>query len=368
MSDEAKILIVDDVPENISVLFEFLIQQGYDVSIAPDGESAIEVVEHEPPDLILLDVMMPGLDGFETCRRLKEDEWSREIPVIFMTALSDTVDKVKGFDLGAVDYVTKPVQQDEVLGRIRAHITIRRLQLELKERNQRLAEQNAELDAFAHTVAHDLRNPLGVIDNAVYLLKRDLGEGITPEIVESFGLLNRSSKRMRDIIEGLMTLAGIAHKRAVFEPLDMGNILINTLERLGRLRAERGGEIRLPEQWPQVVGHPSWVEELWTNLVSNGLKYGGAPPRLELGATPEAGRVRFWVRDQGPGLTEEQRKRLFVPFTRLHTLSGEGYGLGLSIVQRIASKLGGEAGVESAPGAGSTFYFTLPTRSPEEEA
>jgi len=363
---EAKILIVDDVPENISVLFEFLIQQGYDVSIAPDGESAIEVVDNDPPDLILLDVMMPGIDGFETCRRLKADERHREIPVIFMTALSDTVDKVKGFQLGAVDYVTKPMQQDEVLVRIRAHLTIRRLQQELRERNLRLAEQNAELDAFAHTVAHDLRNPLGVIDNAVYLLKRDLQGRTTPEIEEYLGLFTRSTKRMRDLIEGLLTLAGIAHHQAAFKPLVMGNIVANTLERLGRLRAERGGEIRLPEQWPLVYGHPSWVEELWTNLVSNGLKYGGVPPRLELGATPEQGRVRFWVRDQGPGLTEEQRNRLFVPFTRLHKLSGEGYGLGLSIVQRIASKLGGEAGVESAPGAGSTFYFTLPTQPPEE--
>ncbi len=362
---EAKILIVDDVPENISVLFEFLINQGYEVSIAPDGESAIEVVEHEAPDLVLLDVMMPGIDGFETCRRLKADPKHKEIPVIFMTALSDTVDKVKGFQLGAVDYVTKPVQQDEVLGRIQAHITIRRLQLELKERNRLLGEQNAELDAFAHTVAHDLRNPLGVIENAVYLLKRDLGDRMTPEIEENFGLFTRSTRRMRDIIEGLLTLAGISHKQAVFKPLAMGDIVNNTLERLAKLRFERNAEIKLPEQWPAAYGHPSWVEELWTNLVSNGLKYGGTPPRLELGADVEEGVVRFWVRDHGPGLSEEQQKRLFVPFTRLHKLTGEGYGLGLSIVQRIAAKLDGEAGVESVLGHGSTFYFTLPTRAPE---
>jgi two-component system, sensor histidine kinase and response regulator len=354
---DAKILIVDDVPENIGVLFEFLIDQGYDVAIAPDGESAIEVVEHEPPDLILLDVMMPGIDGFETCRRLKEDDRYREIPVIFMTALSDTLDKVKGFQLGAVDYIAKPVQQDEVLGRIKAHITIRRLQQELKQ-------QNAELDAFAHTVAHDLRNPLGVIENAVYLLRRDLGAPMAPEIGDSLGLVTRSTRRMRDIIEGLLTLAGISHTQALHDPLDMGAILRDTLERLGKLRFERQGEIRLPEQWPLAYGHPSWVEEVWTNLLTNGLKYGGTPPRLEVGASAEGDRVRFWVRDEGPGLSPEQQARLFVPFTRLQKLSGEGYGLGLSIVQRIVGKLGGEVGVESRPGAGSTFYFTLPSRPP----
>ena len=361
----AKILIVDDVPENISVLFEFLIDQGYEIAIAPDGEGAIVVVEKESPDLILLDIMMPGIDGFETCRRLKAHEVHREIPVIFMTALSDTVDKVKGFQLGAVDYIAKPVQQDEVLGRIKAHITIRRLQQELKERNHQLQEQNAELDAFAHTVAHDLRNPLGVIENAVYFLQRDLGEQVTPKIEDYLGLVTRSTRRMSDIIDGLLTLAGISHTQMVYEPLDMRVMLHEILERLEQLRSDRHGEIRLPDHWPVVYGHPSWVEEVWTNLLTNGLKYGGDAPQLELGATIEAERVRFWVRDQGPGLNPSQQARLFVPFTRLQKLTGEGYGLGLSIVQRIVSKLGGEVGVESRLGEGSTFYFTLPSRPPE---
>jgi len=362
---QAKILIVEDVPENISVLFEFLVSQDFDVSIAPDGESALVVVAHEPPDLILLDVMMPGIDGFETCRRLKENPQTREIPVIFMTALSDTVDKVKGFKLGAVDYVTKPVQQDEVLGRINAHVTIRRLQQELFQRNLLLQEQNAELDAFAHTVAHDLRNPLGVIENAVYLLQRDLGAELEAEASDTFRLLTRSSRKMRTIIEGILTLAGVSHKHVVFEPLHMGGVVQGAIDRLKPLQAEMAAEIRLPPSWPVAYGHPTWVEEIWTNYLTNGIKYGGKPPRLELGADTEADRIRYWVRDNGPGLSAEEQARLFVPFTRLHTLAAEGYGLGLSIVQRIVTKLGGSAGVQSSPGEGCLFYFTLPIRPPQ---
>ena len=148
MSRQPKILIVDDVPENIRVLFEFLITQDFEVVIAVDGENCLEIVKADPPDLILLDVMMPGIDGFETCRRLKASEDTKNIPVIFMTALSDTIDKLKGFQLGAVDYITKPIQQDEVLARARAHITIGQLQQKLREKNAILKRQNEEFEAF----------------------------------------------------------------------------------------------------------------------------------------------------------------------------------------------------------------------------
>jgi len=350
----AKILIVDDVPENISVLFEFLISQGFDVSIAPDGESALEVTAEEVPDLILLDVMMPGIDGFETCRRLKAQARTRDVPVIFMTALSDTVDKVKGFQFGAVDYVTKPVQQDEVLGRINAHIKIRQLQ-------QTLERRNGELDSFAHMVAHDLKNPLGVIENGVYLLKRDLASDLNEDISLHFSLISKSTRRMRGIIEGLLALAGVSHQTPVFEPLSSAEIVAQVLDRLKENVQTAEAEITLPERWPQAYGNPSWVDQLWTNYISNALKYGGTPPKIEIGASQEDGTARFWVKDNGPGLSPAQQAKLFIPFTRLHQERAEGHGVGLSIVQRIAEKLGGESGVDSKEGEGSLFYFTLPS-------
>ncbi len=359
-----KILIVDDVPENISVLFEFMSEQGYEVSIAPDGESALEVVTHNAPDLILLDVMMPGIDGFETCRRLKAEEAFADIPVVFMTALSDTVDKVRGFGIGAVDYITKPVQQDEVLSRVRAHLTIHRLQQELQQRNQRLAERNAELAAFAHTIAHDLRNPLGAVRNGIYLLHHDLGTATTPAAEAHLGVIEGSVTRMAAIIEGLLTLAGLTNSEPRFEPLRMGALLAPVLEQMEEEIAQSNATIHQPEEWPIAWGHPTWVDQIWTNYISNALKYAGPEPRIELGAEPRNKGIRFWVRDHGHGLSKEERAGLFTPFNRLHERDVPGSGLGLSIVQRIAQKLGGEVGVESPPGGGSLFYFTLPAQPP----
>ena len=156
VTEQATLLIVDDVPENIRVLYEFLTAHSFKVLVAEDGENALEKAIYANPNLILLNIIMPGMDGFETCYHLKNNEKTKDIPVIFMTALSDTDDKVRGFKMGAVDYVTKPFQQEEILARINTHLTIRRLQKELQH-------QNAELDAFGHTVAHDLKSPLSSV-------------------------------------------------------------------------------------------------------------------------------------------------------------------------------------------------------------
>jgi two-component system sensor histidine kinase/response regulator len=161
------VLLVDDTPTNLGVLFDSLQGSGFKLLAAQDGESAIAQVGHLKPDVILLDVMMPGIDGFETCRRLKENPETRDIPVIFMTALTDTVDKVRGFTVGAVDYITKPFQPEEVLARIRAHVAVQRLQQQLREQNQKLQreiEQRSQaeysLRILLNAVAHDLKNPV----------------------------------------------------------------------------------------------------------------------------------------------------------------------------------------------------------------
>ncbi|EDN67762.1 Response Regulator Receiver Signal Transduction Histidine Kinase [Beggiatoa sp. PS] len=152
------LLIVDDTPENIRVLFDFLIAHDFRILVAENGEDALENAEEELPDLILLDVMMPaGIDGFETCRLLKDNAQTQDIPVIFMTALSDTLDKVKAFELGAVDYVTKPFQQEEVLARINTHLTIRKLQKKLQAQNEQLIVLNQDKNEFLGIAAHDLK-------------------------------------------------------------------------------------------------------------------------------------------------------------------------------------------------------------------
>jgi two-component system sensor histidine kinase/response regulator len=354
------------------MLFSFLREFGFKVLVAESGEDALMRVEHASPEIILLDVMMPDMDGFETCRRLKANKKTAEIPVIFMTALSETVDKVTGFEVGAVDYITKPVQHEEVLARITTHLTLRRLQKTLEEKNRlleqqniQLTEQNAELEAFAHTVAHDLKNPLNGITGFSSILIYQLAATVEAQSLEYLQLIKHNGLEMAKIIEALLLLASSRHQSVDMTPLNMIEIITNVQQRLAYLIEETQGEIViLTTEWPTPLGYAPWIEEVWANYISNGLKYGGRPPRLELGATPKKNQIRFWVRDNGEGLSPEQQSQLFVPFTRLKKVRGEGHGLGLSIVQRVISRCGGQIGVESQIGQGSTFYFTLPATKP----
>ena len=351
---KGNILIVDDVPANLKVLTSMLTEQGYQVRPAINGQVALTAVRETPPDLILLDIVMPGMDGYEVCERLKADEQTRDIPIIFISALDATGDKVNAFTAGGVDYVPKPFQVEEVLARINTHLTLRNLQRSLQE-------QIAELDAFAHTVAHDLKNPLTAIIGYSDLLSNHVSE-LEPEKLETVGhSVHQAAYRAVNIIEELLLLAGVRKRNVELMPLDMACVVGQAQERLKLMIAKYQGEITLPETWPVSLGYAPWIEEVWTNYLSNGLKYGGQPPRLKLGATPQPdGMIRFWVRDNGPGLTPEAQATLFTEFTRLDQVRTEGHGLGLSIVRRIMDKLGGQVGVESEIGQGSVFYFALP--------
>ncbi len=351
----ATVLIVDDTPANISVLFDILTIKNYKVLVAEDGESAVEKAQHALPDIILLDIMMPGMDGFQTCYQLKQDERTRDIPVIFMTALSDTSSKVKGFSLGGVDYVTKPFQHEEVLARIRTHLIIRQLQKDLEH-------QNEELDAFSHTVAHDLKNPLSSILAFSSLLTESSHDVLDEKASNYLNMLTQSAQNMQDIINALLLLAGLSKQMVEMEVLDMGGIVSNVQQRMAYMYKIYNAEIIIADSWPECVGYGPWVKEIWANYLSNGLKYGGRPPKLELGATQiNKKEVCFWVKDNGEGISSEAKENLFTPFTQLQSSHrDQGHGLGLSIVQRIAEKLRGKVGVDSELGQGSSFYFTLP--------
>ncbi len=225
----------------------------------------------------------------------------------------------------------------------------------------------AELDAFSHTVAHDLKSPLGAVNGFAELLARDWQRMKPEEVSGLIAALHESSLKMRNIIDELLLLAGVRKEDVMAEPLEMGPIVDEAWRRLTYQATARGAIFRRAEQMPVALGHGPWVEEVWANYLSNAIKYGGEPPLVEVGAESSGDRVRFWVRDNGPGLDNEQQARLFTPFTRLHQARATGQGLGLSIVRRIMEKLGGEAWVESAPGMGSTFGFTLPAAGPSPQ-
>jgi signal transduction histidine kinase len=234
----------------------------------------------------------------------------------------------------------------------------------LRQYTAELEASNAELDAFAHTVAHDLKGPLSVIVGYSSLIETQYEE-MDPETVQSnLQRIMRTGYKMTDIISELLLLASVRKVEEIERSeLDTAAIVAEVRRRMRNLIAEYEAELVAPDAWPVAVGYAPWVEEVWVNYVSNACKYGGRPPRVELGAdTAEpGGMVRFWVRDNGGGLTEKQQVRLFTQFTQLHEIRSQGHGLGLSIVQRIVDKLGGQVGVESQVGQGSTFFFTLPS-------
>jgi signal transduction histidine kinase len=354
------ILVVDDTPENLQLLVKVLGEQGYRVRTAPNGERALASIEKELPDLILLDILMPEMDGFEVCRILKADERFNSIPVIFISALNEVFDKVAAFSIGAVDYITKPFQVEEVLARIQTHLTVETMRQQLQIQNQQLQEQNEDLEAFAYTVAHDLKNPLASQVGFLELLRQDAGQ-LDARAQDILNTSINAAYRMGNIIDELLLFASVRKEVVQTEPVNMAAAVHQSLSRLTEMIDKYQPEILIPDVWPQAQGYEPWIEEVWTNYLSNAMKYGGQPPRLELGAMPEGnGMIRYWVQDNGAGLDEAARAQLFTEFTRLDTVRAQGHGLGLSIVRRIMDKLGGSVGVESAPGQGSQFYFILP--------
>ena len=237
----------------------------------------------------------------------------------------------------------------------------------LREQAIALETQNAELDAFAHTVAHDLKNPLTTMVGFSLWLEKNVAELPPAESEKNLRRISRAGKKMVNIIDELLLLSNVRSKGAInTTPLAMAEIVDSAEQRLSAMIAEHNGTINHPDNWPAAIGYAPWVEEVWVNYLSNALKYGGTPPQITLGAAittndnGEATHCRFWIRDNGAGLTEEQQNQLFAEFTRLEQTRAAGHGLGLSIVKRIIEKLAGRVGVNSEVGVGSEFWFTLP--------
>jgi PAS domain S-box-containing protein len=260
-----------------------------------------------------------------------------------------------------------PLRDDD--GQITHFAAVKR---DISERIQSEREREqliSDLDAFSHTVAHDLKSPLSILTGYLGLLREEQHAFPSKDASEMIKWAEHSAHKMGRIIDELLLLASIRMRDEIeVDPLDMRDIVNEAISRLAIDLTQRQSQVEVHEDvpWPLAVGYAPWVEEVWANYISNAIKYGGRPPRVELGADPaEGGMVRFWVRDNGRGLSPDQQAQLFKPFTRINEVRAQGYGLGLSIVQRIITRLGGTVQVESAQGQGSTFSFTLPAFNPD---
>ncbi len=373
------VLVVDDNPTNLSVLVNLLRDVGLRVLVATDGESAIDQTQYVKPDLILLDVMMPGIDGFETCQRLKANAETSKIPIIFMTALSETVDKVRGLSLGAVDYVTKPFEHEEVLVRIRTHLTIAKQRQTIESQNFDLQTEISDrkraeeaLTIFLHAVSHDLRNPvtglLMVLDNlsqtatsldANIVLPRSTLERMRQSGDRQLALINSLLESHVNDVHGL-----IIHP----QPAMITDIIQSAIADLKPLleKEETNINFQISANLPLVLTDATHICRVFQNLISNAIKHN--PPNLKLIISAELNSENMMlceVADNGVGMTSEQSKHLFELYVQGKTQNqlnrrSLSLGLGLYICRQIVQAHGGAIGVTGEVNVGSRFWFTLP--------
>ena len=373
-SNPIRVLCMEDNDGLARLLQKHLERQGYLVDRARDGEEGLAMYDAGSYDIVMMDQMMPVYTGLEVIRILASR--GPLPPIIMITGTGSEQIAVEAMKLGAGDYLVKdvdggyldllPTVIEQVLDQQRLIEEKQRAEEALRQYAAELEMRNEELDAFAHTVAHDLKSPLSSIVGFAEMLEGSGAEMSDEELGNYLHVIAQGSRKMSSIINELLLLASVRKEDVHLEPLPMASIVDVALERMGPMIEEYQAEIILPDTWPVAWGYNPWIEEVWVNYLNNAIKYGGRPPRVELGAGPPAsgkevgeGMICFWVRDNGAGLTPDEQTRLFTPFTRLEQVRVKGHGLGLSIVQRIMKKLGGQFGVESEAGQGSTFYFTL---------
>ena len=379
-AEASVILLVDDNATNLSILVKSLSEAGYKVRVAQDGESAIAQIPYAKPDLILLDVMMPGIDGFETCRRLKAVPETQAIPVIFITALSDVFDKVKGFQVGAVDYITKPFEIEEALVRVSTHLAIQKLQNQLQTQTEQLQteicdRQKAQeaVQVFLNAVSHDLRNP---VTGGLMVLKslQKEAEQQNGVVAVSSSILQRmiqSHDRQLALINSLLEthaneMSGIRLERQAVDLFTLVEQL--AIEWQPMLEQDESVlQNQVSPNLPLVNADSNQLWRVYENLIANALKHN--PPGITLTLAAEVEQVpqstvsmmRCTVQDNGVGIPPEQATSMFELYQRgAQARRTVGLGLGLYLCRQIIVAHGGQIGLTSHPGTGSTFWFTLP--------
>ena len=419
-ADSELILIVDDNPANLEVLSETLAGAGFQVAVAIDGVSAIEQIQYYQPELILLDIMMPGIDGFETYQRLRAKPSTRDIPVIFTTALSDTENKVKGFSLGAVDYITKPFQQQEVLARVRVHLQLRNLARTLEGQNKRLKREivqretaeasllklNQELEKravelkeakeaadranhakseFLANMSHEIRTPLNGILGYTQILQ--FSKVLTEKERKGLKLIKQCGSHLLTLINDLLDLSKIEARKMELYPASFHfPSFLQGVAEIFSVRAEQKKisfiyqfESHLPSG---VYADEKRLRQVLINLLGNAVKFtdhyrsvtfkvkvvgqGNAAienskAALEPNSQSSTIKVRFQIEDTGVGISSDELDKIFQPFEQLgdSNSQAQGTGLGLAICQKILALMNSRIQVTSQPGKGSRFWFDL---------
>ncbi|MGC8865044.1 MAG: hybrid sensor histidine kinase/response regulator [Bacteroidales bacterium] len=359
------VLAVDDNDKNLMVLQSILERASIPCKSTTSGEEALLLALQSPPSLILLDIMMPEMDGITVCKKLKENDNTRDIPVIFISALTSKEDVLMGFEAGGVDYITKPFHKEEVLARVKAHLTIIRQRKELQQTNQRLKEALATKDRLFSIISHDLIGPVVNINNVLSLaVNQPMEKEVLLDFLKDALLANTSTL---ELLKNLLAWAKNQRNEINFNPhnIDVSIIINDNIKLLKGLWSEKKLEVINHVKSPTICfADENMLTIIFRNLFSNAIKYSYPGGKIEIySSNSNNNQIKFCVKDEGVGILPEDLPRILNRYEQYSTPGTnyeKGHGLGLTLVQDFLQAHQGTLEVQSQPGQGSLFCFTLP--------
>ncbi|HPE56808.1 MAG TPA: hybrid sensor histidine kinase/response regulator [Bacteroidales bacterium] len=364
------ILIVDDNKENIKVLGLALKEKEYNLTVAFSGPDALEILDATNIDLVLLDVMMPGMDGFEVCRRMKENENTREIPVIFITALTETNSIVKGFEVGGVDYLTKPFKKRELFARVDTQLKIKNQKLKLEEQKQELESTIKSRDTLYSIIAHDIRSPLANIKSVLSALHNDMID--QDSFQQLVAMLQITTSETYDLLENLLlwTKSKITALKPSIKMVEAKELIEKTVMVLQPSAEKKGISLTTElSKAGSITADSNMISTAVRNLVSNAIKFTQAGGEIKVICNTSSEETVIEVHDNGVGISEENIRKLLDAeehFTTYGTDHEKGSGLGSKLVLGFIRSHGGQLSIESKPGKGSVFRISIPFITIEE--
>lgn len=366
---EYKILIVDDVMSNVLLLKVLLTNEKFAIATASNGRQALEQVDKENPDLILLDVMMPDLSGFEVAQKLKANPQTAEIPIIFLTALNSTADIVKGFQVGANDFISKPFNKEELITRVYHQISLVAANRLILSRTEELRCTIAGRDKLYSVIAHDLRSPMGSIKMVLNMLILNLPSGkIGEEMYELLTMANQTTEDVFSLLDNLLkwTKSQIGKMNVVYQDIDLVEVVESVIEIFNMVAGLKKINIKVEKPEKILVnGDIDMLKTVARNLLSNAIKFSKEGSDVLVKMESVEGMAVVSVQDHGCGINEEGQKKLLhtdTHFSTFGTNNEEGSGLGLLLCQDFVTKNGGRLWFTSREGEGSTFSFSIPLK------
>ncbi len=369
---EAVIAVVDDTPENVNVLRGLLTQAAYKVLCFTNAEAALKAFGKRQPDLVLMDVNMPGLNGFEACQRMKADENLKNIPVIFISAASDTQDVIQGFAVGGSDYIAKPFRAEEVLARVKTHVANAMMQTSLQKSYDQVLQLESMRESLVQMIVHDIRSPLTVVRGFADMCGKRMEMGHSPQMTD-IQRIAQAAKRMGSMIEDILQVnqieaAGLELNGSHF---NLSTECYKLIEDYKAIHTKHHLVLSLPDEHQEVKADKAIVLRIIENLLNNALKFTPEGGTIELSIRPgETGAVTVSINDEGPGVPDEDKEKIFDKYCQLSATDSRykgSVGLGLTFCKMAVEAHGGAIGVcDNQPG-GSRFWITLPTQLEKEE-